>query len=83
MKRINNYGINRRSAMKMMIAGSTAGLAGLLLGPLTRAETGTSGSFSPDSDKGAVPGLKITKIRYYAAPGYTKPLFNQARVSWK
>ena len=23
--------------------------------------------------------LKITKIRYYAAPGYTKPLFNQAR----
>jgi L-alanine-DL-glutamate epimerase-like enolase superfamily enzyme len=25
------------------------------------------------------PKLKITKIRYYAAPGYTKPLFNQAR----
>ncbi len=23
--------------------------------------------------------LKITKIRYYTAPGYTKPLFNQAR----
>jgi galactonate dehydratase len=23
--------------------------------------------------------LKITKIRYYSAPGYTKPLFNQAR----
>ncbi|MPR33754.1 mandelate racemase/muconate lactonizing enzyme family protein [Salmonirosea aquatica] len=23
--------------------------------------------------------LKITKIRYYAAPGYNKPLFNQAR----
>ncbi|MFC4873653.1 mandelate racemase/muconate lactonizing enzyme family protein [Negadavirga shengliensis] len=23
--------------------------------------------------------LKIKKIRYYAAPGYTKPLFNQAR----
>ncbi len=23
--------------------------------------------------------LKITKIRYYGAPGYTKPLFNQAR----
>ena len=27
----------------------------------------------PESD------LKITKIRYYAAPGYNKPLFNQAR----
>jgi galactonate dehydratase len=23
--------------------------------------------------------LRITKIRYYSAPGYTKPLFNQAR----
>jgi L-alanine-DL-glutamate epimerase-like enolase superfamily enzyme len=23
--------------------------------------------------------MKITKIRYYSAPGYTKPLFNQAR----
>jgi galactonate dehydratase len=23
--------------------------------------------------------LKITKIRYYSAPGYNKPLFNQAR----
>ncbi len=27
----------------------------------------------------APPSLKITKIRYYAAPGYNKPLFNQAR----
>jgi len=27
----------------------------------------------------AASGLKITKIRYYAAPGYNKPLFNQAR----
>ena len=27
----------------------------------------------------AASNLKITKIRYYAAPGYTKPLFNQAR----
>lgn len=24
-------------------------------------------------------GLKIKKIKYYSAPGYTKPLFNQAR----
>ncbi len=27
----------------------------------------------------APPSLKITKIRYYGAPGYNKPLFNQAR----
>lgn len=27
----------------------------------------------------AASGLKITKIRYYAVPGYNKPLFNQAR----
>ena len=27
----------------------------------------------------ATSNLKIKKIRYYAAPGYTKPLFNQAR----
>ncbi|WP_373514365.1 mandelate racemase/muconate lactonizing enzyme family protein [Persicitalea sp.] len=27
----------------------------------------------------AASNLKITKIRYYAAPGYNKPLFNQAR----
>lgn len=27
----------------------------------------------------SAPKLKITKIRYYAAPGYKKPLFNQAR----
>src|SRR5215203_5835052 len=23
--------------------------------------------------------MKITKVRYYSAPGYNKPLFNQAR----
>ncbi len=30
-------------------------------------------------NRAAVPKLKITRIRYYAAPNYTKPLFNQAR----
>jgi L-alanine-DL-glutamate epimerase-like enolase superfamily enzyme len=35
-------------------------------------------NFGMDSPA-AVPKLKITRIRYYAAPGYTKPLFNQAR----
>jgi L-alanine-DL-glutamate epimerase-like enolase superfamily enzyme len=34
---------------------------------------------APLLNAAAVPKLKITKIRYYAAPGYTKPLFNQAR----
>ena len=33
----------------------------------------------PTLDAIAAPKLKITKIRYYAARGYTKPLFNQAR----
>ncbi|MCE7070142.1 mandelate racemase/muconate lactonizing enzyme family protein [Dyadobacter sp. CY327] len=33
----------------------------------------------PTTRTEAASKLKITKIRYYAAPGYTKPLFNQAR----
>ncbi len=33
----------------------------------------------PFYDSAAASGLKITKIRYYAVPGYNKPLFNQAR----
>lgn len=33
----------------------------------------------PSSLNKDVSKLKIKKIRYYAAPGYTKPLFNQAR----
>ncbi len=33
----------------------------------------------PFSDAHARSDFKIKKIRYYAAPGYTKPLFNQAR----
>lgn len=34
---------------------------------------------SPLLQAANAPKLKITRIRYYAAPGYTKPLFNQAR----
>jgi galactonate dehydratase len=42
------------------------GSAGLMIGfPLLNAEAASK--------------LKITKIRYYSAPGYNKPLFNQAR----
>lgn len=57
--------MQRRSFLKSALLGSTAVLAGF---PLLKAHAGTS-----------VSRLKITKIRYYAAPGYNKPLFNQAR----
>lgn len=33
----------------------------------------------PFINSSAASNLKITKIRYYSAPGYNKPLFNQAR----
>ena len=33
----------------------------------------------PVLDTLAFSGIKIKKIRYYSAPGYNKPLFNQAR----
>jgi galactonate dehydratase len=33
----------------------------------------------PSYRSDAASRMKITKIRYYAAPGYNKPLFNQAR----
>lgn len=36
-------------------------------------------SLLTSSDTLSVPKLKITRIRYYHAPGYTKPLFNQSR----
>jgi L-alanine-DL-glutamate epimerase-like enolase superfamily enzyme len=55
--------MQRRRFLKSGILGSSAFMAGLPL----------------PSSEAAVPKLKITKIRYYAAPGYTKPLFNQAR----
>ena len=55
--------MQRRRFLQSALLGSTAALASL---PLLSAAT-------------APPKLKITKIRYYAAPGYTKPLFNQAR----
>lgn len=38
-----------------------------------------SSSMKTESNRSIDSGLKITKIRYYAAPGYNKPLFNQAR----
>ncbi|HEX5026236.1 MAG TPA: mandelate racemase/muconate lactonizing enzyme family protein [Agriterribacter sp.] len=57
--------MERRRFIKSALLGSTAIMTGLP----TLASTA-----SADSSK-----LKITRIRYYSAPGYTKPLFNQAR----
>jgi len=58
--------MQRRIFIKWAVIGSAGALAGL---PLVKAAAMSS----------TVAKLKITKIRYYAAPGYTKPLFNQAR----
>jgi len=57
--------MQRRNFIKSAVIGSAGALAGL---PLVKAAI-----------PNAAAKLKITKIRYYAAPGYTKPLFNQAR----
>jgi L-alanine-DL-glutamate epimerase-like enolase superfamily enzyme len=63
------HSLKRRNFLKSALLGSTALAAGI---PGLKAE-------SSDKQVGAIPRLKITKIRYYAAPGYNKPLFNQAR----
>lgn len=48
------------------------GFAGILAGlPISKTHSAIRNITSSN--------LKITKIRYYSAPGYTKPLFNQAR----
>lgn len=58
--------MRRRTFMKTAVWGSAGIFAGI---PIVKAANPNTSSSS----------LKITKIRYYAAPGYTKPLFNQAR----
>lgn len=56
--------MNRRNAVKSIVAGlSTVALGGF----------GFAGASEARSD------MKITSVRYYDAPGYNKPLFNQAR----
>lgn len=71
-------GLNRRNAMKLMLAGSLSGIAGFM--PFSRLKAGTATSVDAVQDSKQVnTGMKITRIRYYAAPGYNKPLFNQAR----
>lgn len=62
--------MKRRHFLQSTALGSLAALSGF----------GTAQATSGMNPSGqSVPKLKITKIRYYAAPGYTKPLFNQAR----
>ncbi|MCW3091103.1 MAG: mandelate racemase/muconate lactonizing enzyme family protein [Ferruginibacter sp.] len=58
----------RRNFLKNALWGSTGMLAGL---PLVNAHAATAIA--------STSVLKIIKIRYYDAPGYNKPLFNQAR----
>ena len=60
--------MQRRSFIRSAVLGSTAVFMG---SPLLKAHAGFADA--------AVSAMKITKIRYYSAPGYNKPLFNQAR----
>lgn len=60
--------MERRRFLRTAALGSAAMITGI---PLLRARNTPA---SADASK-----LIITKIRYYSAPGYTKPLFNQAR----
>lgn len=62
--------MQRRHFMKSALVGSAGIAAGLPLFKSMAAPVVPSWEFS---------SLKIKKVRYYAAPGYTKPLFNQAR----
>lgn len=57
--------MQRRKFLRNSLLGSAAVFTGI---PLLKA-----GATAATSD------MKITKIRYYSAPGYNKPLFNQAR----
>lgn len=78
MKEIKK-GTSRRDAMKIIMAGSAVGAFGLFGGSAAGANTQNIVSGSPEVKSDVNTKLKITKIRYYSAPGYNKPLFNQAR----
>ncbi len=59
--------MQRRNFLKTTLLSSSVAMAGFPLINLKSVSTAAASK------------LKITKIRYYAAPGYNKPLFNQAR----
>lgn len=60
--------MQRRRFIQSTLLGSAAVFSGI---PLLNASSTTG--------QQPISKLKITKVRYYSAPGYTKPLFNQAR----
>ncbi|MDQ6814941.1 MAG: mandelate racemase/muconate lactonizing enzyme family protein [Bacteroidota bacterium] len=60
--------MQRRSFIKSAALSSAGVFVGL---PLVKAQESISGASNSK--------MKITRIRYYSAPGYNKPLFNQAR----
>jgi len=75
----NQLGTGRRDAIKMIMAGSSAGILGLNGALRNDLEKDDTISGSSDVKKEIYSKLKITKIRYFSAPGYNRPHFNQAR----
>ena len=69
--------MQRRNFLKTAVLGSTATVSGFPL--LNTAAASTAAASATAAFTGATSKMKITKIRYYSAPGYNKPLFNQAR----
>ena len=59
--------MQRRDFLKTTVLGSAAAIGGF---PFFTSQAAPAEEASK---------MKITKIRYYSAPGYNKPLFNQAR----
>ncbi|MEJ1239432.1 mandelate racemase/muconate lactonizing enzyme family protein [Chryseolinea sp. T2] len=66
--------MRRRSFLQNMALSA----GGVLILPALSAHASPA-LLSTSSNALSIPKLKITRIRYYHAPGYTKPLFNQAR----
>lgn len=62
--------MERRGFLKSALVGSAALVTGTAFSKALAAPTTYSAAYSD---------FRITKIRYYSAPGYNKPLFNQAR----
>jgi len=62
--------MERRGFLKSALVGSAALVTGTAFSRALAVPVSHSASYSD---------LRITKIRYYNAPGYNKPLFNQAR----
>jgi galactonate dehydratase len=78
-RKINRFEITRRNALKKIVTGSALGIVGLIGGPIVKASMASTLSGSSFSGLDVKTKMKIIKIRYYDAPEYNKPLFNQAR----